>query len=132
MSNIVINVTGSSAGDGFLIAPDNGINFTVPVNLSTNDGTTLSATIDPTPNGAGGKVNGLVFDHFGDFEGFILETRLGELERFPQPRKASARDCWQRVGGAESVDRASGTEAARPGSNHHSSRSLTPGCVTAA
>jgi hypothetical protein len=38
MRNIVIQVNGSSAGDGFLIAPDDGINFTVPLNLSTNDG----------------------------------------------------------------------------------------------
>jgi hypothetical protein len=87
MSNIVINVDGSSAGDGFLIAPDNGINFSMPLNLSTNDGTTVSATIDGTPNGADGKGNGLVFDHFGDFESFILETRLGELERFHSREK---------------------------------------------
>lgn len=53
MSNIVISVNGSSAGDGFLIAPDNGITFSVPLNLSTNDGSTQSATIDATPNGAG-------------------------------------------------------------------------------
>ncbi|HEV8037736.1 MAG TPA: hypothetical protein VGP62_02660 [Bryobacteraceae bacterium] len=53
MSNIVITVNASSAGDGFLIAPDNGINFSVPLNLSTNDHTTVMATIDATPNGAG-------------------------------------------------------------------------------
>jgi hypothetical protein len=29
-----------------------------------------------------GKVSGLVFDHFGDFEGFILETEQGDLRRF--------------------------------------------------
>ena len=29
-----------------------------------------------------GKVSGLLFDHFGDFEGFILETRHGELRHF--------------------------------------------------
>jgi hypothetical protein len=29
-----------------------------------------------------GKVSGLVFDHFGDFDGFTLETRLSELWRF--------------------------------------------------
>jgi hypothetical protein len=29
-----------------------------------------------------GKINGLIFDHFGDFEGFVLETRFGELRRF--------------------------------------------------
>jgi len=53
MSNVVIQVSGSSAGDGFLIAPDNGITFTVPLNLSTNDGSTVSAPVDATPNGAG-------------------------------------------------------------------------------
>lgn len=53
MSNIVIEVNGSSAGDGFLIAPDSGVTFTVPLNISTNDGSTVSATIDATPNGAG-------------------------------------------------------------------------------
>jgi hypothetical protein len=53
VSNIVIQVNGNSVGDGFLIAPDNGITFTVPLNLSTNDGSTVSATIDATPNGAG-------------------------------------------------------------------------------
>src|ERR1035438_4622275 len=53
MSNIVISVNGSSAGDGFLIAPDNGITFSVPLNLSTNDLSTQAATIDATPNGAG-------------------------------------------------------------------------------
>jgi hypothetical protein len=50
---IVIRVNGSSAGDGFLIAPDNGRTFSVPLNLSTDDGTTVSATVDATPNGAG-------------------------------------------------------------------------------
>ncbi len=53
MSNIVIQVNGSGAGDGFLIAPDNGITFAVLLYLSTNDGSTVSATIDATPNGAG-------------------------------------------------------------------------------
>jgi hypothetical protein len=53
VSNIVIGVQGSSADDGFLIAPDNGITFSVPLSLSTNDGSTVSATIDATPNGAG-------------------------------------------------------------------------------
>jgi hypothetical protein len=53
MSNIVIQVNGSSAGDGFLIAPDGARTFPVSLNLSTNDGTTTQATIDATPNGAG-------------------------------------------------------------------------------
>lgn len=50
---IVIKVNGSGAGDGFLIAPDNGRTFSVPLNLSTDDGTTVNATVDATPNGAG-------------------------------------------------------------------------------
>ena len=53
MGNIMIQVNGSSAGDGFLIAPDNGRAFSVPLGLSTTDGTTVSATIDVTPNKAG-------------------------------------------------------------------------------
>src|SRR5260370_8554665 len=53
MSNIVIQVNGSSAGDGFLIAPDRGRTFSVPLKLSTSDGTTVNATIDATPNKAG-------------------------------------------------------------------------------
>ena len=56
MSNIVIRVNGNSAGDGFLIAPDGGGNFSVPLNLSTNDGTTVQVTTDATPNGAGVSV----------------------------------------------------------------------------
>jgi hypothetical protein len=55
---VVIRVNGSSAGDGFLIAPDGAFTFPVPLNLSTNDGTTVSATIDATPNGAGITVPG--------------------------------------------------------------------------
>lgn len=53
MSNIVIQVNGSGAVDGFLIAPDEGITFAVPLKINTNDGSTVSATIDATPNGAG-------------------------------------------------------------------------------
>jgi hypothetical protein len=53
MSNIVIQVNGSSAGDGFLIAPDGARTFPVPLTLSTSDGTTMSATLDATPNKAG-------------------------------------------------------------------------------
>ena len=29
-----------------------------------------------------GKVNGIVYDHFGDFEGFIIETSHDEARRF--------------------------------------------------
>lgn len=50
---IVVSVNGNSAGGGFLIAPDDGRTFSVPLSLSTNDGTTVNATIDATPNGAG-------------------------------------------------------------------------------
>ncbi len=53
MSNIVIQVNGSSAGDGFLIAPDGERTFEVALSLSTSDGTTVNATIDATPNAAG-------------------------------------------------------------------------------
>jgi hypothetical protein len=53
MSNIVIQVNGSSAGDGFLIAPEGGTTFAVSLGLSTSDGSTTQATIDATPNGAG-------------------------------------------------------------------------------
>jgi hypothetical protein len=56
VSNIVIQVNGSGAGDGFLIAPDNGTTFTVPLNVSTNDGSTVTATISASPNGAGTSV----------------------------------------------------------------------------
>jgi len=50
---IVIRVNGSGAGDGFLITPDNGCIFSVPLNLSTDDGSTVTATIDAIPNGTG-------------------------------------------------------------------------------
>jgi hypothetical protein len=53
MSNVVIQVNGSSAGDGFLIAPDTGRTFSVALALSTSDGSTVNATIDATPNAAG-------------------------------------------------------------------------------
>ncbi len=53
MSSIVIQVNGSSVGDGFLIAPDRGRTFSVPLKLNTTDGTTVSAAIDATPNNAG-------------------------------------------------------------------------------
>jgi len=58
VSNIVIEVSGSGTGDGFLIAPDNGHHLSVPLSLSTNDGSTVSATIDATPNGGGIAVPG--------------------------------------------------------------------------
>jgi len=57
----------------------------------------------PTPSGNGGphlapptpgehlhftgKISGLIFDHFGDFEGFILETMHGEEHRFQSREK---------------------------------------------
>jgi hypothetical protein len=53
VSNIVIQVNGSGAGDGFLIAPNGGTTFTVPLNISTNDGSTVTATVSASPNGAG-------------------------------------------------------------------------------
>jgi hypothetical protein len=50
---IVISVNGSAAGDGLLVAPDAGRTFSVPLSLSTDDGSTVSATINAAPNGAG-------------------------------------------------------------------------------
>jgi hypothetical protein len=37
---------------------------------------------DDRPNEITGKIDGIVYDHFGDFEGFILETRHAKLHRF--------------------------------------------------
>jgi len=59
------------------------------------------AQISPSPTGDGtskpprprrhieytGKVAGLIFDHFGDFEGFLLETGHGEHEFFSRERE---------------------------------------------
>lgn len=53
MSNIVIQVNGSGVSDAFLVAPDGDVTFAVPLSISTSDGSTVTATIDATPNGAG-------------------------------------------------------------------------------
>ncbi len=53
MSNVLIQVNGSGAGDGFLVAPDGARTFQVPLALSTNDGSTVVATVAATSNGAG-------------------------------------------------------------------------------
>jgi hypothetical protein len=37
---------------------------------------------EPRPHELTGKVEGVVYDHFGDFVGFILELQNGELRRF--------------------------------------------------
>src|SRR5262249_50617185 len=34
-----------------------------------------------------GKIGGLIFDHFGDFEGFLLETAHGERRYFSRERE---------------------------------------------
>jgi hypothetical protein len=58
---------------------------------------------DPDPSGAdtpglySGKISGLLFDHFGDFEGFTLEARDGSHRRFfsrEQAIQAVAREAW--------------------------------------
>ena len=43
-----------------------------------------------------GKISGLIFDHFGDFEGFILETGEGERRFFSRERnmKDLAERAW--------------------------------------
>jgi hypothetical protein len=43
-----------------------------------------------------GKVEGLVFDHFGDFEGFILETESGDRLHF-YSREANLRTVIERA-----------------------------------
>ncbi len=43
-----------------------------------------------------GKIHGVVFDHFGDFEAFILETREGEIRRF-ESREAHIHRVVQRA-----------------------------------
>src|SRR5215472_3346929 len=53
MMGILISVNGNSTSDAFLIAPDDARTFSVPLTISTNDGSTVNATIDATPNGAG-------------------------------------------------------------------------------
>lgn len=44
----------------------------------TGDGTKPPADGDEKGKPFTGKISGLIFDHFGDFEGFTLETRHGE------------------------------------------------------
>jgi hypothetical protein len=34
-----------------------------------------------------GKIAGLIFDHFGDFEGFLLETQRGEHRFFSREQE---------------------------------------------
>jgi hypothetical protein len=43
-----------------------------------------------------GKIEGITYDHFGDFEGFILETETGRHHRFSS-REASVRDLVRQV-----------------------------------
>ena len=52
MVNIVVKVNGNGSGEGFIIAPDRLRIFSVPLALSTSDGSTVNATLDVTPNGA--------------------------------------------------------------------------------
>ncbi len=35
-----------------------------------------------------GKIDGIVYDHFGDFEGFVLETESGHQRRFESRERA--------------------------------------------
>jgi hypothetical protein len=55
----------------------------------------------PEPEGEGeeitGKIDGIIFDHFGDFRGFILETESGHHRRFVSreaPTLALVRRAW--------------------------------------
>jgi kumamolisin len=48
------------------------------------------------PPSFSGKIDGIVYDHFGDFEAFILETRAGERHRF-ESHEARVHDLVQRA-----------------------------------
>lgn len=50
---LVVSVNGNATSPGFLIAPDDSRTFTVPLEIATDDGSTVDVTIDVTPNGAG-------------------------------------------------------------------------------
>jgi hypothetical protein len=56
--SVVLSVNGNSVSPGFLVAPDDSRTFTVPLELATDDGTTVDVTIDVMPNGAGLTVPG--------------------------------------------------------------------------
>ena len=48
-------------------------------------------------DGCTGKIAGLVYDRFGDFEGFLLETEAGETRSFESSRpevEALVRRAW--------------------------------------
>jgi hypothetical protein len=45
-----------------------------------------------------GKVAGLIYDHFGDFEGFLLEVTCDEIVRFNSKERrveCLVREAWQ-------------------------------------
>jgi hypothetical protein len=116
VSNIVIQVNGSSAGDGFLLAPENGITFTVSPGVRVelfrdlrrnpqrgrpaaqySDGNVPHPRRHQPPDHdlfphheVTGKVSAIAFDHLGDFEGFTVETGPREFRRF------RSREPWTR------------------------------------
>ncbi len=52
----------------------------------------------PVPEEFTGKIAGLIYDHFGDFEGFVLETAVCETRRFcsrEAKMEAVVRDLWR-------------------------------------
>jgi hypothetical protein len=52
----------------------------------------------PEPEEFAGKIGGLIYDHFGDFEGFVLETAECETKRFcsREPKiEALVRELWR-------------------------------------
>lgn len=52
-------------------------------------------------HGITGKIDALIFDHFGDFQGFVLETPLGAKHRYdsrePRVRDLASRACDERI-----------------------------------
>jgi hypothetical protein len=54
--------------------------------------------VDANPELWSGKISGLLFDHFGDFEGFTLESYSGPQRRFFSRESAIcelARTAWR-------------------------------------
>jgi hypothetical protein len=61
-------------GNPGVIAPSPYGNIPVPV--------TVAPVHHRREHGETGKVEGLIYDRFGDFEGFLLETEAGHEHRF--------------------------------------------------
>jgi hypothetical protein len=79
VGNFAIQVNGSTAGDGFLIAPDSNRNFPVPLVLPTTDGSTQfdNYTDKPGIDELRGSVR-LPPEHVIDWTAFCPPYRSGQ------------------------------------------------------